>query len=111
MRMLMAMLLVLFGTQQRLPTELLVATAPQQQLPAVQLEQQPQALGLDKPFSVEFRDAPLVGVLNTLAQYGGLNLAITPDIGGITVTQDLNNVTLLQALDIILPPRGLTYRI
>src|SRR4051812_2687389 len=105
MKMFSAALLLLFGAQQRL-----LPTGIQQQLPAAQIEQQAQPLGLNTPFSVNFRDASLVAVLNTLAQYGGLNVIITPDISGV-VTQDLNNVTLIQALDALLPPRGLTYTI
>src|SRR6185295_19042615 len=108
MKMVATALVALLGLQQQLPTQLVFT--PQQQLPAIQVEQQPRVPGLDTPFSIEFRDAPLVAVLNTLAQNGGLNLVVTPDVTG-TVTQDLNNVTLIQALDVILPPRGLTYRI
>jgi type II secretory pathway component HofQ len=105
MKMISATLLVLFGAPQgQLPT------GQQQQLPAPQIEQQAQPLGLNTPFSINFRDAPLLAALNTLAEYGGLNLVITPDIAG-TVTQDLNNVTLTQALDVLLPPRVLTYTI
>src|SRR5438105_4065977 len=131
MRMITAALLVLLGAQ-KLPTELQVSqledprvrnagivviggqnpviTNTQPQLPATQLEQRPQAQGLNAAFDVNFRDAPLVPVLNTLAQYAGLNLVIPPDVTGI-VTVDLKNVTLLQALEAILPPRGLQYRI
>lgn len=134
MRMITAALLVLLGVQ-KLPTELQVSqiedprvrnagivvvggqnpviTNTQQsqpQLNAPQLEQQPRVQGLDATFDVNFRDAPLVPVLNTLAQYAGLNLVISPDITAI-VTVDLKNVTLLQALEAILPPRGLQYRI
>src|SRR5438132_11682568 len=132
MRMITAALLVLLGTQ-KLPTELqvsqledprvrnagivvvggqnpVITNTQQPQLPATQLEQRPQAQGLNATFDVNFRDAPLVPVLNTLAQYAGLNLVIPPDVTGI-VTADLKNVTLLQALETILPPRGLQYRI
>ena len=132
MRMITAALLVLLGTQ-HLPTELqvsqledprvrdagiviiggqnpLITNTQRPQLPATQLEQRPQTQGLNATFDVNFRDAPLVPVLTTLAQYAGLNLVISPDIVG-TVTVDLKSVTLLQALDAILPPRGLQYRI
>src|SRR5437870_2328208 len=132
MRMITAALLVMLGTQ-KLPTELqvsqledprirnagivviggqnpVITNTQQPQLPATQLEQQRQAQGLNATFDVNFRDAPLVPVLNTLAQYAGLNLVIDPDISSI-VTIDLKNVTLIQALDAILPPRGLQYRI
>jgi MSHA type pilus biogenesis protein MshL len=130
--MITAALLVLLGTQ-KLPTELqvsqledprvrnagivviggqnpVITNTQQSQLPATQLEQRPQVQGLNATFDVNFRDASLVPVLNTLAQYAGLNLVIPPDINGI-VTVDLKNVTLLQALEAILPPRGLQYRI
>lgn len=96
-----AAMILLFGSPQ---------IQQQRQLPAIQLEQQPQARGLDTVFSINFRDASLVAALNTLAQYAGLNLVIDPSITG-TVTQDLNNVTLTQALDAILVPRDLQYRI
>jgi MSHA biogenesis protein MshL len=101
MSIVFAALLLLFGAPQ---------LQQQQQLPAIQLEQRPQARGLDTVFSINFRDASLVAALNTLAQYAGLNLVIDPAISG-TITQDLNNVTLVQALDAILAPRGLQYRI
>src|SRR5581483_9057394 len=101
MKTAIAALLLLFGSPQ---------LQPQRQLPAIQLEQQPQARGINTTFSINFRDASLVAVLNTLAQYAGLNLIIDPTISG-TVTQDLSNVTLVQALDAILLPRGLQYRI
>jgi MSHA biogenesis protein MshL len=133
MRMVAVAVLVLLGTQQKLPTDLqvsqledprvrnagivivggqnpVITNTQQPQLPATQLEQRPQTQGLNTTFDVNFRDAPLVPVLNTLAQYAGLNLIISPEIAG-TVTVDLKNVTLPQALDAILPPRGLQYRI
>jgi MSHA biogenesis protein MshL len=133
MRMITAALVVLLGTQQKLPQDLqvsqledprirnagiiviggqnpVITNTQQPQLPATQLEQRPQPQGLNGTFDVSFRDAPLVPVLNTLAQYAGLNLVIPPDITG-TVTVDLKSVTLTQALEAILPPRGLQYRI
>src|SRR5438128_9280660 len=132
MRMITAALLVLLGTQ-HLPTELqvsqledprvrdagiviiggqnpLITNTQRPQLPATQLEQRPQTQGLNATFDVNFRDAPLVAVLTTLAQYVGLNAVIPPDVIG-NVTVDLRNVTLAQALDAILPPRGLQHTI
>ena len=88
-----------------------VITNAPQQLPAIQLEQrqqQPQLTGA--PFNVNFRDADLRLALVTLAQANGLNLVMPPDVSG-TVTIDLNNVTLPQALDAILLPRGMQYTI
>src|SRR5437016_7794670 len=133
MRMITAALVVLLGTQQKLPQDLqvsqledprirnagiiviggqnpVITNTQQPQLPATQLEQRQQTQGLNTTFDVNFRDAPLVPVLNTLAQYAGLNLIIPPDVAG-TVTVDLRAVTLIQALEAILPPRGLQYRI
>src|SRR5947208_188717 len=132
MTMIAAALVVLFGTQ-TLPTELqvsqledprvrdagiviiggqnpVITNTQRPQLPATQLEQRTQSQGLNATFDVNFRDAPLVPVLTTLAQYVGLNLVSSPDIAG-TVTVDLKGVTLMQALDAILLPRGLQYRI
>src|SRR5439155_7332269 len=102
MRMITAALLVMLGTQ-KLPTELqvsqledprirnagivivggqnpVITNTQQPQLPATQLEQRQQTQGLNTTFDVNFRDAPLVPVLNTLAQYAGLNLIIPPDV-------------------------------
>src|SRR2546427_10596758 len=117
MRMLTAALLLLLGMPQKLPTELqvsqledprirnagivilggqnpIITNTQQPQLPATQLEQRLQTQGLNATFDVNFRDAPIVPVLTTLAQYVGLNLVISPDISA-TVTVDLKGVTLL----------------
>ncbi|HLH33022.1 MAG TPA: hypothetical protein VKY31_17605, partial [Terriglobia bacterium] len=67
MNVIVAMMLLMFGAQQ---------LGQQRQLPAIQLEQQPQARALDTTISINFRDASLVAALNTLAQYFGLNLVI-----------------------------------
>src|SRR3989442_2493982 len=88
----------------------LIRNTQRPQLPATQLEQRPQTQGLNATFDVNFRDAPLVPVLTTLAQYAGLNLVISPDITGI-VTVVLKNVKSIQALESILPQLGLQYRI
>ena len=133
MKIVFATLLVFLGTQQKLPSELQVSqledprvrnsgiivigggqnpviTNTQQQLPAIQLEQRPQSQIPNATFDVQFRDAPLVPVITTLAQYQGLNPVIAPDVTG-TVTVDLKGVTLTQALDAILLPRLLQYRL
>jgi len=80
------------------------------QLPAPQLEQTPQGQTPGSRFTVQFAEADLRSVLSALAQYNGLNLVIPPTIMG-TVTVDLNNVTLQEALDAILTPRNLQYSI
>ncbi len=130
MKIVTAFLLVFFAAQQKLPSELQVGqlenpgvTNPaisvlggqvpvitNQQLPATQLEQRAQTQLGGAPFDMEFVGADLRLVLTSLAQAHGLNLVMPPDIIG-TVSIDLKGVTLLQALDAILPPRGLEYTI
>lgn len=129
MRILIAAILI-FAAQQKLPTELpagqiedprvqnsgIVILGGQtpvitnRQLPASQIELRPQTQLSGAPFDIQIRDASLRAVLNTLAQANGLNLVMPPDIEG-TVTVDLKGVTLAQALDAILTPRLLQYRI
>ncbi|HYR84409.1 MAG TPA: hypothetical protein VE422_10060 [Terriglobia bacterium] len=132
MKILTAAVMLFFVTQQRLPRELQVPqiedprvrnagililggenpviTNSPQQLPATQLEQNQQVQLGSQPFDVLFRDADLRLALTGLAQAHGLNLVMGPEISG-TLTIDLRGVTLLQALDAILPPRNLSYTI
>jgi MSHA biogenesis protein MshL len=130
MTIISAAVVLLLATQQRLPSELQVSQiegGPQvpgiqitpgqnpvitntQQIPSTQLELGARAQRFDMPVSVEFADADLRAALTAIAQYYGLNLAMAPDITGM-VTIDLDNVTLLQALDAILSTRGLQHRI
>jgi MSHA biogenesis protein MshL len=131
MNIILAAAMFLFATQQRLPAELQVSQlegartqvsgiviVPAQnpvitntpQIPSTQLDPGARAQRFDMQISVEFVDADLRATLSALAQYYGLNLAMPPAIMGM-VTIDLDNVTLLQALDAILSPRGLQYTI
>jgi len=80
------------------------------QLPAPQLEQTPQGQPPESRLTVQFAEGDLRSVLSALAQYYGLNLVIPPTLMG-TVTIDLNNVTLQEALEAILTPRNLQYSI
>lgn len=80
------------------------------QLPSTQIESRSQSQLAGAPFDVALRDAPLRPTLTGLAQAHGLNLVMPPEIEG-SVTIDLKNVTLEQALDAILTPRQLQYRI
>ncbi len=86
------------------------AVITNRQLPAAQFEQNPQGQAPGGRFTVQFADADLRSVLSALAQYNGLNLVIPPTIMG-TVTVDLNNVTLEEALEAILAPRNLQYTV
>ena len=79
------------------------------QMPAIQLEQTslPQFTTASR---LSVRNADLRATLSALAQANDLNLAMIPDITD-TVTVDLGNVTLIQALRAILTPRGLQYEV
>ena len=84
------------------------APANPSQIPAPQLEdRQIQSGGRMR---VQFRDVDLRALLSALAQNEVLNLSIDPTISEM-VTVDLDNVTLEEALDAILTPRALQYRI
>jgi MSHA biogenesis protein MshL len=79
------------------------------QLPATQIEQQQTPLR-GRRFSVDFRGVELRAALTALGQEAGVNLVMPPDITG-ELTIDLVSVNLAQALDAILTPRGLQFRI
>ena len=121
-------LLILIGGPQQLPRELNVSqiagtgggnegaipAAPAapgaQQLPAVQLETQPQA---DiAPITVEIVDPiDLRLLLTAIAQYFNLNLLMDQGISETVSSTNLVDVTLEEALRVLLDPRGLEYRI
>lgn len=104
-----AALLLFVALAQRLPSELPARPLEIQQLPATQLERPPVS-GVNAPFNLEYVGADLRLVLTSLAQAHGLNLVMPPDVSG-TVSINLRAVTLTQALDAILPARGLAYSI
>ena len=119
-------LLMLIGGQQQLPRELNVsqiagtdggsaiaipAAPTAQQLPAVQLETQPQAE--IAPFGVEIGADPidLRLLLTVIAQYFNLNLLMDPAISETVSSLNLVDVTIEEALRVLLDPRGVEYRI
>ena len=119
-------LLMLIGGQQQLPRELNVseiagtgggsaiampAAPTAQQLPAVQLETQPQAE--IAPFGVEIGADPidLRLLLTVIAQYFNLNLLMDPAISETVSSLNLLDVTIEEALRVLLDPRGVEYRI
>jgi MSHA biogenesis protein MshL len=61
-------------------------------------------------FSLAVRDADLAEVLMVLAKDASFSLTLSPDVHG-RVTADLKEVTLAEALDALLEPLGLDYRI
>ena len=121
-------LLMLVGGQQQLPRELNVsqiagtgggsavaipaaqAAPTAQQLPAVQLETQPQAE--IAPFGVEIvGPIDLRLLLTAIAQYFNLNLLMDQEISGTVSSTNLVDVTIEEALRVLLEPRGVEYRI
>ena len=78
------------------------------QLPATQLDVDPQSQ--NQPIEVEVNAGDLRPLLTLLAQAHGLNLLMAPGVSA-TVTVDLRDVTLEEALQIILTPLGLEYSI
>ena len=122
-------LVMLIGGPQQLPRELNVsqiagtgggsavaipaapAAPTTQQLPAVQLETQPQAE--IAPFSVEIGSDPidLRLLLTAIAQYFNLNLLMDLGISETVRSMNLVEVTIEEALRVLLDPRGVEYRI
>ena len=81
-------------------------------LPLTQLDERAASAELDnKTFSATFaQPQPVKEVL--LALVRGTNLSIAPDPGATgTFTGELRNVTVRQALDLVLPPLGLGYAV
>jgi type II secretory pathway component GspD/PulD (secretin) len=68
----------------------------------------PPAAAGEPVVNLEFQEAPLVEVLTALAKYADRNIIATTAVAG-TVSVHLTNVTLTQALDLILKLNGLDY--
>lgn len=65
-----------------------------------------------QPVSLEFRDASLKQVLEALSNYGGLNFVLDKDVPStLTVTTVLRNVSLAEALDLVLTTNQLRQRV
>lgn len=81
-------------------------------LPLTQLDEGPPAVDLDnRAFTLTFAQAvPIRDLLLLLVRGTSLSLAPDPAITG-TFIGELKNVTVRQALGLILPPLGLDYRI
>ena len=78
------------------------------QLPATQLDVDPQPQ--TQPIEVEVSNGDLRPLLTLLAQAHGFNLLMGPEVSA-TVTINLRDVTLEEALQIILTPLDLEYSI
>ncbi|MBD3235198.1 MAG: hypothetical protein GF330_00650 [Candidatus Eisenbacteria bacterium] len=64
----------------------------------------------DQQVSIAAREADLRAILLALAEQAGLDLIADPDVGG-TVTLEIENVKLTDALDAILTPSGYPYEL
>ena len=83
--------------------------APMPALPLTQLDERALAADLDRPFTLTFaQPVPVRDLLLLIVR--GTNLSVVPDpsIGG-TFIGELKNVTVRQALGLILRPLGLDY--
>ncbi|WP_426452928.1 hypothetical protein ACPF64_09785 [Acinetobacter sp. KB005] len=68
--------------------------------------------GLDKTISLEFKKAPLIGVLDLVSQYSGLNFVIDKDtdISNMSVTIFAKNTTVSEVLNLIIRTNGLNLK-
>ncbi|MEK7241252.1 MAG: secretin and TonB N-terminal domain-containing protein, partial [Planctomycetota bacterium] len=61
-------------------------------------------------YSLFVRDADIRDVLQGFSKEGKVNIVVDPDVSG-KVTVDLKDVTMAQAMDALLTPMGLEYRV
>ena len=123
MKVLAVALALMFAQQPPLPQQLNVSqigtpdssiagataqAAPVPQLPAAQLEVDPQ-VGTG-PFSLQVAEADLRVMLSAVAASFGVNVIMDRDITE-TVSLNLIDVTLVEALEVILVPLGLEYQL
>ena len=99
----------------KLPPQKAEATQPQpppeEKLKEIVVPQMEEAKKVpDKLFSFYARDSSVQDVLLAFSKESDLNIVIDPELTG-KVTIDLKRVTLKEALEAILSPLGLTYRI
>src|SRR5262245_2718187 len=85
---------------------------PLPQLPLTQLDERTASAELDnRTFSLSFaQPAAIKDALVLLVRGTTLSIAPDPAIAG-TFTGELKNVTVRQALELMLPPLGLTYTV
>lgn len=99
----------------KLPSQNAEATKPQpppeEKLKEIVVPQMEEAKKVpDKLFSIYARDSSIQDVLLAFSKESDFNIVIDPELTG-KVTIDLKRVTLKEALEAILSPMGLTYRI
>jgi len=79
-------------------------------LPVLQLEEKVKKPEPPRVYSLFVRDADIRDVLQGFSKEGKVNIVVDPDVSG-KVTVDLKDVTMAQAMDALLSPMGLEYRV
>jgi len=82
-------------------------------MPVVPQVEKSKSIDTDKPkeiFTFSLREADIKDVLRAISKQTGYNMIIEPDVKGIC-TVDLKDVTLEKALEYILEPLSLTFKI
>lgn len=81
-----------------------------EELPVLQLEEKVKKPEPSMVYSLFVRDADVKDVLQGFSKEGKVNIVVDPDVSG-KVTIDLKDVTMAQAMDALLTPMGLEYRV
>ncbi|MBI5125475.1 MAG: secretin and TonB N-terminal domain-containing protein, partial [Planctomycetes bacterium] len=81
-----------------------------EELPVLQLEEKIKKPETPRVYSLFVRDADVRDVLQGFSKEGKVNIVVDPDVSG-KVTIDLKDVTMAQAMDALLTPMGLEYRV
>lgn len=79
-------------------------------LPVLQLEEKVKKPEPPRVYSLFVRDADVRDVLQGFSKEGKVNIVVDPDVSG-KITVDLKDVTMAQAMDALLSPMGLEYRV
>lgn len=81
-----------------------------EELPVLELEEKMKKPEPLRVYSLSVRDADLRDVLQSFSIESKTNIIVDPDVSG-QVTIDLKDVTLAQAMDALLTPMGLEYKV
>lgn len=79
-------------------------------LPVLQLEEKVKKPETPRVYSLFVRDADVRDILQGFSKESKVNIVVDPDVSG-KVTIDLKDVTMAQAMDALLTPMGLEYRV
>jgi type IV pilus secretin PilQ/predicted competence protein len=94
----------LMASRESMPAESVPIPAEAEKIPAAESKSTPvvsdDGISWDSVVSFQFNNTPLKSAFRTLARSGGVNMVIDDGIKG-TVTMNLENVTLRQALDML----------